>query len=234
MLPALAFGVSGDSWQNATPLPPLPWANSVDGTLTPVVDGADTYYDYWHTIDMTAGQTISVTATLPAGGVAGFGFFPKSFTANGAFLFSDTVDATHQKLAIMAPRTGTYFLFVSSSAPGAYALDAKVILAVNYPMSAFSVPKTAKKKKNFTVAVKVSPDYDSIFTPVRFYVERKSGRRWKKYSSVQSSFAGGSSTYSKFSAKLKLPKATFRVRARFLDAAHPHAKYTSWKTVRVK
>jgi hypothetical protein len=234
MLPALALAATPDEAMDAaTALPSVPFG--VDGTLTAVDYGSgDTEYESWHTIHMTAGQTISVTATLPAGEFNGFSFFSKAYMAGSGSLSSDPVDATHKRLDIMAPRTGTYYFIVWASAPGTYTVGAQERAAVSYKMSALTVPKTAKKSKSFSVSVRLSPDYDAILTPVRFYVERKSGSKWKKYKSFSTSITGGSVYYTKFSAKLKLPRGSFRVRARFADAAHPSVKYSSWKSVKVK
>lgn len=231
MVPALAFAADGD-YDAPVALPALPWTASVDGTFTATSLDGETDYEYWYSLPMTAGQTVSVEATVPAIGEPGFVVFPSSFSTQG-FLFSDYVDWTHQKLAIMAPHTGNYVIGMLSSAPGTFTINATVIAAPKYPMSGFSVPKKAKKKTNFTVAVNVSPDYDSFSSPIRFYVERKSGKKYKKYSNVGSSIYGGSSSFTKFTAKLKLPKGTYRVRARFTDAVHP-VKYTAWKSVTVK
>jgi hypothetical protein len=233
MVPTLAFATGAD-WQNPEVLPPPPWSGSIDGTLTTVnYLGGFTDYEYWYSFNMSAGQTISVTATVAVGSDTDFMFTTRAFV-HDSHLVSDPFDSTHRVLAIMAPRTSTYLLEVYSSTPGTFTIKSVAIPPVRYSLSAFSVPKAAKRKKNFTVSVKVSPDYDSIFVPIRYYIERKSGKRWKKYGTAKGSILSGSAAYTKFSAKLKLPKATFRVRARFVDAAHAKAKYTAWKTVKVK
>ena len=68
-------------------------------------------------------------------------------------------------------------------------------------------------------------------------IERWTGKRWKVYASSSSKFAaqilGGTSTKVTGSFKLST-KGKYRIRARFTDAAHPSARYSSWRKFTIK
>ena len=98
----VAFAI-GASWMDAEPIASPPWSGSIDGTLTPVhyADGFKEY-EYWYSFTMAAGQTINVTATVPAGSDMDFRFTTHAFVHDWG-LRSDPGDATHRRLAIMAP-----------------------------------------------------------------------------------------------------------------------------------
>lgn len=232
--PATAAFATGASWVDAEPIASIPWSGSIEGTLTAVNhDDGLTDYEYWYSFTMTAGQTINVTATLPPVGDMDFRFRSHAFVYDWG-LRSDPFDSTHRQLAIMAPRAAKYELEVFASAPGTFSIEATTIPPVTTTLSSFWVPKSAKKKRSFTVSVKAVPDYDSLFSPIRFYIERRSHGIWKKYGYSKGLLADGSWLYQRFAAKLKLPKGKFRVRARFTDAAHPNPLRTVWKQVEVK
>jgi hypothetical protein len=98
-------------------------------------------------------------------------------------------------------------------------------------------PSSARHGRYFSVSAKTFPAYNSLRSPIKFVVERKSGKRWKAYGTAAGKFTSEflSGTSSKSTARLKLAKkGTYRVRARFADAAHPVAKYSTWRTVKVK
>ena len=144
------------------------------------------------------------------------------------------MNATTQSLTVMAPRTATYLLVFEGSHVETFSVSAAVVPTVKYKLTAFSAPKTAKRKKKFTVSVRTVSEYNSVFSPIKFVVQRKVGKKWKKYTSAVGGISGGNASYTKFSANLKLPKGTFRVQATFSDVAHPKAIGTVWKTVKVK
>lgn len=234
LLPTMAFAAVGDSQDTALALPALPWATSLAGTLQSVIDPYDgkTYHEFWYTIPLAAGQTVSVTATSdPSVSSPGLEMWPVSFDTPyyvEATYPSDSVST----LTMMAPRAGDYFISAyGGDTDTTFTLSAQSIPAVNFSLWGFSAPKTAKRSKAFAVSVKMSPKYNGLFPPVKIYVQHKVGKKWKAYKTYTGlSNANGTA----FSAKPKLAKGVYRSRAAFWDAAHPHAKYTAWKTVTVK
>jgi hypothetical protein len=229
-IPAMAFAaVPGDDPSTAVSLA-LPASTS--GNLVDSPGYGDAMF--WYTVHLTAGQTLAATITAAPGvDNAWLGSFP--VTAHGGMVSSDPISNSVEKIFVMAPWTGDYFLFAEADNLGMYWIDASIVGPLAYSMSPVTAPKTAKKNKAFNVGVVLTPDYDGLSSPIKFVVERRSGSKWKPYKTVTGGLAaGGSATRTPMKASLKLPKGTFRVRARFADAAHPAAKYTGWKTVTVK
>ena len=95
------------------------------------------------------------------------------------------------------------------------------------------VPSAAKRNKPFTVSADLVPAYSWPTAPVTFYVQRKSGRTYKPYRS-KVALMGAGSTSTRCSASFALPKGTFRIRAKFLDAAHRKGVTNKFKAVQVK
>ena len=231
-LPAVAFAsVAGDSGDTAITLA-VP--SHVTGTL--VTDPDPDFNDavLWYTVHMTAGQTLAATITADPS-VAWTGLESFAALGFGGECFSDYVSDNVGRLRLMAPSTGDYFVIAEADAPAPFSIDATIVPAVPFSLSSVTAPKTAKKNKSFGVACSVAPVYDGLASPIRFYAQRKSGSTWKAYKNVAGGLADDSSaTRTPFKASFKLPKGTYRVRARFVDAAHKTAKYSGWKSVKVK
>jgi hypothetical protein len=135
----------------------------------------------------------------------------------------------------MAQTTGDYFVVASGGAVGSFTVDVAIVLPLRYGMTSITAPRTARRNRTFTVSAVLKPGYDGFTSPITFYVERKKGGRWRSYRTAggrtPSVLVGAQTT---FKASLQLPAGAFRVRARFLDAAHPRATYTGWKSVTVR
>jgi len=229
---ASAFAtIPGDAPSSAISIAAVPF--SIDGTLTPINFEGGLDYEMWYRVHLVAGHTINVTATVPGGGEPNFWVAAVSRKSGEYSFTSDPVDATTRHLLLLPNRTTDYYVNVWSSNPGTFTLSAAEAAPVPYPMSSFKVPATAKKNKKFTVSVVVKPDYDGFVTPVRFYIERKSGSKYKPYGYVNAPEVDGTSDWSKFAATFKLPKGTFHIRARFTDAVHPATYTKGWKTITV-
>ncbi len=136
----------------------------------------------------------------------------------------------------MAPHTDNYFVVVVGSAVGTVSVNAVTIPAVQFSLKSMSARSAVKAKKTFSVSAKITPGYNSSTSPMKFYLQRKSGGKWKTFGASKSGKLTKDSTaaFSKFSASYKLSKGTYRVRAGFKDAAHPKTKYNSYKTIKVK
>lgn len=234
LVPALAAAaVPGDSLESAVELHAFPWSQDATGTLNHIVDGADEYYEYWHWFSLTRGQTVKFIASTPNSGGC-LVLFSRSFDAPMG-MSSDYVRPGIQRLTFMAPQTGSYFLGMGGSVAETFTITAIASPAVRYKLAWLSVPKSAKRSAKFTLSVSVLPDYDSIVVPIRFFVERKSGSKWKKYGSVATSISDGSASYSEFWAQPTIAKkGTFRIRAGFADAANPKMIYSGWKSIKIK
>jgi hypothetical protein len=201
--------------------------------MTPInsEDGLD--YEMWYRVHLIAGHTVNVTSTVLAGGDPNF-WVRAVDVKKGEFSFtSDPVNATTRHLALLPNRTTDYYINVWSSNPGTCAVSAADIDPIAFSMSKFTVPAKAKKNKKFAISVVFTPDYDGFVSPSRFYLERKSGKHFKKYKYLNATILDGTATWTKMGTTTKLPKGTFRIRARFIDAVHP-ATFTKWKTLKVK
>jgi hypothetical protein len=79
------------------------------------------------------------------------------------------------------------------------------------------------------------PWYDGLLVPIRFVVEKRVRGKWTALSSAGASWAGNDeSDQTRFRARIRVSKGTYRIRARFADAAHPAPSYSRYRTVVVK
>jgi len=228
-LPCIALGANpGDGPSTAVTLPALPWSSVATGTL--IQHDPSTWW-FWYRLPLVVGQTINMTATVPPGSDEGIFCDAASFETPMQ-LGSDYVDSATEKLTLIAPRTGDYFVVLGASSSAAFSLDATIVPAVPFSLSSVSAPRSVEKKKKFSASVTLRPDYDSVLPPIRFYFQHKVGKKWRASSSKDPNGLSGTTAYSTFVVKnLKISKAgVYRVRARFSDAAHP-ARYTKWKTI---
>jgi hypothetical protein len=231
LFPVAAFAEPGDGPGSAeTVVVP----SSVEGTtMVDLSDPADPYYAHWYSVEMLAGQTIQVTVAGGTGPLApiadmfAVGVVPPMISSR---YVSDTVD----QLFFMADHDGWYRLVVSTDTTAPFTLETQVVDPLAYSLSSVVAPKKAKKNKAFKVLAALSLNYDALVSPIRFLVQRKVGRSWKAYKSWAGKPLNDSDIdYTPFSATVKLPKGSFRVRAKFADAAHA-ATYSGYKTVTVK
>jgi len=232
LLPAMAFATAGDI-DNPVALPMLPWAQDATGTLLHSTDTfkGTTYdfYEYNYVFSMTKGQTLSLTSTMQDADSFMF-VFPEFDSPVGV----DSVDAGlgMQRLTFMAPRAGAYDISVEGSRVETFSVSATSGAVPSYSLKSLVVPKSAKKNVKFKVSVKLSPVYDSFLSPIKFVVDKWTGKKWKlNYSTTTATIVDGSAT---FPANIKLPNGKFRIHANFADAAHAKALNDSPLTITVK
>lgn len=230
-VPSLAAAVTGD-WDNPVSLGALPWSEDASGTFISTTEAGYTFYEYNFLVSATRAQTMRLTMTTHSAHPDNMLFVmaPYSTPLN---VGSDYVSPTVQTLSFMAPAAGTYRVCLYGSAVETFTLSGVEVPKVPFSMSGFSVPGSKKKNKSFDVSVRVSPSYNGLYVPVKFEIQRKSGK-FKKYSTVTGTLYGGNSTYTKFGKKLKLKKTgTYQIRAVFSDAAHVK-QFTKWKKIKIK
>ena len=233
---ALVLAAPGVAWatQGSSPATPTPLVvpSHANGRLFAVPDEGDC--EYWYEVHLSAGQTLSTTVTaLPATKVWAF-MLSADQDDEYAPILSDTVTTHIEHLSFEAEHTGDYFLSLSGSKTGTFTVDAAIGARRTFSLSAFTVPVSATHGKSFGVSVKIAPGYNSPSSPLRFYLEKKSGGVFKPVTWTGAFMTWASTgTSSKGSAKFSRGKGTYRIRARFKDAAHASAKYTSWKTIKI-
>ena len=152
------------------------------------------------------------------------------------------------RITYTAPAHGAYTIYVATSGtsdatttPATFTVvptvqaAPPVTPAIKYSLTTFSAPSKVKKKKSFALSVKVWPGYGGSVSPVKFIFQQKVGKKWKSVSwgTISSKVAAGTSSYTRYAGSAKLPKGTFRVRAKFADATHS-AIYTGYKTITAK
>jgi hypothetical protein len=225
VVPALAIADPGDS-PDAPINYGVPFSTST--TLTPV------HLWTWYSVTMAAGQTVQISAITPGADVGLLmGTYDDPYHLQGSYV----PGSAQLTLSFLAPRSQAYLLAVSSSeSTGQCPVTAVLTPAQPFTLASMTAPRSVRHSRSFTVTAKTFPAYNSLRSPIKFVVERKSGKRWKSYSSAWGRFMsevlGGAS--SKSTTNLKLTKrGTYRVRARFSDSAHPAAKCSTWKTVKI-
>lgn len=237
-MPALAFAETGDM-ENPQVIASPPWSQAASGTTIAITDDGETWYGYNYFVRLIKGKTYTFTSRVPSATAT-----PDDFSmmmllspiySPPGILFSDSgATGDVQTLKFMAPVTRYYWLALQSSQAASFTIDAAYSGKTWFRMSAASAPKSAKRNKSFTASVKLYPRYNSLGTPIKFQVQRKVGKKWKAYSTAKSSMTGLAPDYTQFASSVKIKKkGTYRVRAVFSDAANK-ARYTGYKTVKIK
>ena len=227
-----AFAAPGDNVANATSL------NTYFGselTTSTIGGGLNPSGRYYFRAELSKGNTFSATFR-PSAGMSNLDALVLPFKSDGTYrIVASSLDASGvAHLNFMAPSTGGYTVyFATSSLPGTFSVTPALVPATKFSLGAMSVP-SAKHGKTFTVSMTMKPAYNGPTCPVKFYVERKVSGHYKSYTTKRNASFYTRTTYSKFTRTLNLPKGTFRVRARFADAAHTTARYNSWHTFSVK
>lgn len=236
-----AFAAAGDSAANAT------WLNDPAGTYMGskytaalLQDGTSPTGFYYLRVELKAGKTMKMKFT-PAAGVNNLKalVFPLVFNVGQRIVESSTDASGFGRLNFMAPKTAMYTIYVGSSSLGTFSVEPTMTSTTKFSIGSMTAPSKTRLYKAFTVSAKLTPAYNGPTSPVRFYVQRKVSGRWKSYGSVAGKFSTEAKTYTKFTASLqthsfRMPIGTYRVRARFTDAAHKTPKYSSYKTFYVK
>jgi hypothetical protein len=223
-----ALGGPGDSPEEAIRFP-------VPTSTVAQISAGHTWVMY--SVEALAGQTIRVDAALGgANGGMRLGTLNDPYVLEGVRTSTSAASST-VGLTFMAPRTGSYLLAFNSETFGPYSLTATPTAPVTYKVGSIWAPHSARHARSFTVAARTFPAYNSVRSPIRFMIERKYGKRWRAYGSFAGKFPAlflsGSSTKTTSSIKMSR-KGTYRVRARLSDAAHPSARYSNWRTVKLK
>jgi hypothetical protein len=227
MAATTAFAVTGDgsSIASATPL-----TSGVPLTLHLNNGDHSTGY-YWLTVQVPAGNTL--TADFTSGATVVGLKASLQLTYSPWFVNSSALSTSTCRLTFVSPATDRYNIWVPTSSTGTFTVSPSITAPINYALTTFTVPRSAKHNKSLSVSAKLWPGYKGSGTPVRFYFDRKVGKRWKSYGYIWGKITT-TSTYSKFVASTKLKtKGTYRVRARFSDATHA-AKYTAYKSLTIK
>jgi hypothetical protein len=224
-LPAFTFADS--PW---IPLPALPWSQPTTGTLVSSGSLAGASY----TIDLTRGQTVVATVTTdPAVKDCVFAFGPASMRADRA-AFSREVSSTVAGVNVMASVSGTYNLVILADTGGDYSLEIATTTPTPFALGSLWVPPTKAKNRRFAVSVCTWPTYNGFTSPIRFQIERRSHGVWRPFSSVASSWVELGTTRSQFTGRMRLKAGTYRIRAKFSDAAHSSAQFTAFRTIRIR
>jgi hypothetical protein len=207
---------------------------SVPGTLTltPAPYGTDLEPICFAGFKVALHAGESLVATLTTGpGVTGTDFRVTS-NIGDYFFIADASPTSVTVLPFAGATTQTAWLTVYSSTPGTFTLDLGEAEPFKVSIGAMRAPKTAKRKRRFSVSASLA-DYNGFVTPIRFVLDRKVRGKWRPYSSAAAHDAFDIKSWT-YESRLRLPRGTFRIRARFKDAAHPVAQYNRWKTIVVK
>jgi hypothetical protein len=187
---------------------------------------------YYMRVELSKGNSFSATFT-PSPALIGQKAIVLARTSSYRDVVSSLDASGVAHLTFMAPATGMYNVYLGTQAlPGTFTVTPAKVSATKFSLGSMSVP-SAKHGKSFTVAMTMKPRYNGPTSPVKFYIQRKVNGHYKSYTYHTASFYT-KTTYSKFTKKFTLPKGTFRVHARFADAAHTSPKYNSYKTFTVK
>jgi hypothetical protein len=230
-LGASAFAQSGDSVGSATTLT-LPSTVTTDLVSATGASGFSEH-GYWFKVPLNKGDTLRADFT-PAAGVTNLRALAQ-LNKNYAQQVADPLGGGAMRLTLLAPVTDVYNVYVSASATGTFSVSASKITKVAYTLFGFSAPSKAKKNAKIALGVSMTPDYDGITSPIRFYIDKKKGKKFKALTWVAGAFSAGNASYSRYTGSVKLPKGTYRVRARFTDAANSAVYYPKkYKTITVK
>jgi hypothetical protein len=223
---SLATADPGDTPSEGIPL-------SVPITADATFTAGHTWVDY--SLVATAGQTVRITATAGRADGLFVGTYANSkepYVVLGSKAATDTL-----ALSFMVSRPGTFTVAFVATETGPYSVSTTVTAPVPFKLDNMSAPTSARHSRNFSVSARLYPAYNSVASPIKFIIERKSGKKWKSYSSAKGAFVaqflGGGSSKTTSTFKLS-KKATYRIRARFADVGHASASYSKWKTIRIK
>ena len=212
--------------------------SSQTGTFTGELAGSDYYV-----LHLRSGQTITATCTVAPSGES-FEMSTFMVSGNSWRIVSKPATAGVQILTVSGTSAlGTALLHLFGSAGATYTLDVADASPTVFAFAGSHAPSTAKRRAYLAVSTHLLPAYDSYFSPVRFLIDRKTPHGWLGYSSVPAALPDWrdysfESRYdparTKLTAHLKLPRGTYRMRARLVDPAHPTPLYGDYRTVVVR
>lgn len=238
VVPALSFAVVGD---RSTPEAAQTVGVTYDGTGT--VDPA-THPDEYYRVYLHAGKRFEVYTDDGTKGLDLDLFLSSAAATDKPIAYSAEYKSSDEYIAYDVIKSGWYFVdawaydgsdlpnFPTPSAAGAYHIGFWES-PVPYKLTKYTVPASAKKKTWFTFSVQLTPTYIRTGKPVTFVLQQKVGSKWKHTLSVKVGGTKVSGGTTKFAAKAKLAKGTWRVQARFADTDHKTMS-TAWKNVKVK
>jgi hypothetical protein len=215
---------------------PLVVGESTPGTLT--LTAGDNTYRAEYSVYLRAGQTLAATYT-PSASIteAAITMWAPFATEIGTLGRHSEAPNSPISMFLLAPRTATYRLKVlGRSTPGTYTIDTAIVPALAYSLSPMGAPTHAMRNTWFKVTATLFGTPDQLAVPVRFVVQRKSGRWWRTYRIVKPLFGRADIDRAgpvSYRASLKLPKGTYRVRAVFSDAGHSAPQRNAWRTITV-
>ena len=236
MVPTTALAAPGDSESNAVA---LTLGASTAGTLAASpADPAD--YLFVYSVALQAGQTVVATCT-PSPEIANPDMLAwASFMTDIAGIRSHGIPPAPRVAYLLAPKTGTYYLSIfGQSTPGTFTLDAALTQPISYSLSGMGVHFIRRDSRSRRTYVTVSTTlvglFDEFNVPVSFVVMRKLNGSWRTYHTYKGMLSSQpDSTHTSFAAGVNMLKGTYRVRARFTDAAHLTPRYNAWKTIVAK
>jgi hypothetical protein len=231
-VPSVGCATPGDL-EEPVELPSLPWAAPYPATLLSAGPGSSLGW-YFGTIGLTKGQTVSATMTVGSDvGYSTLAVVQVSGATRGVSSGGSTNSV--QRLTAMASKSGAYQFIILGQNVGDFSLEVATTTPVPFRLSGFGVPKSKKRRAKFTISVRTNPRYNGFASPVRFQIERRKSGTWRPFTSAGSSLAEDGSSYSKFVARVKLSKkGTYRIRAKFSDAAHAKSGFSTWKSIKIK
>jgi hypothetical protein len=241
--PAVSHASDVDDWAAMMtivfgPGIPLNVGSSAEVTLTALPHNSIASCYCTYDVHLLAGQTVAATCTLApsvaaARLVAIWPNYPEVTAIPSAPASSSLCAVRFQ-----APEVGEYELAVlGESAPGTFTIETALVPSSTYLLSSITVPKTVRAGRFFKVSTTLQSDnvFDEFSVPVRFVVQRKSGRWWRSYLTVVADAKPDfSSRRLAVWSSIRLPKGAYRIRARFSDAAHPKATFNPWEVLRVR
>ncbi len=234
-----AFAVTGDDIANPADLNDY-LGSSLTTEMVPTgvgIGGSGVTGKYHFRVELSAGETLKASVT-PSAGVIGLKAIVLSSGSGYRVVESITDGAGVAQLSFMASRTMAYNVYIGTSTLGTFTITPSKVAPVKFTLGSVLVSSKQKVRKSFNVSTKISPRYNGARVPVKFEVQRKVSGRWKAYTSKTGIIAfslTAPSTYTKVQAPFSFSKAgSYRIRARFADAAHKTPKYTSYKGFSVK
>jgi hypothetical protein len=224
-----ALAVTGDTSEPAQ-FPDLPWVTPYSATLVDTTVNGTAAHIYCGEIHLTAGTTLATTMTTDAScGSGTMLIVPESGTISLLPFRSDLSSSVH-RLCVAAPVTGEYGVVMATKEAGSFALEASATEPVAFTLSKLRAPSRALRTQTISVWATFKPGYNGWTYPVRFYFERRVGKKWKTYTRGKlTSVDWRSSDHTTYySDGNRLKKAgTYRLRCKFSDAAHSPVNYCS-------
>ncbi|HEY5471857.1 MAG TPA: carboxypeptidase-like regulatory domain-containing protein, partial [Candidatus Limnocylindrales bacterium] len=228
---------SGYNWDDGTAI-----SSAVITVVAPVA-GAST----WQGVQQSAtapswGQAVSISGTLrDATGTALSGAPVRVQSSSNGVSFADVSGATVTNLpsgvylTSVTPLQRTYYrLAFAGSGVVAGSSSSVAVVVPQVSLSTPSAKSTSSHKVKLKVSGTLRPSHRSSSRTVKLRIERWNGHRWVGYGSVWTRVTRHNSSYSTYSAKIRLRSGRFRLHADApADSLHA-LTHSGYKTVTVK